>query len=94
MGEEGRGGKEGNKEEAKGKEDKTYTSFPIPVLFRKKRTESLGRWWIWRQPYVCNTVGYDLVIGSLSEKKNELEFPWDAPCKDRTCDLRITQSQD
>ena len=53
MGEEGRGGKEGKKEEAKGKEDKTYTSFPIPVMFRKKRMESLGRWWIWRPPYVC-----------------------------------------
>ena len=44
MSEEGRGGKEGKKEGGKGKENKTYTSFPIPVMFRKKRTESLGRW--------------------------------------------------
>ena len=42
MGEEGRGGKEGKKEEAKGKEDKTYTSFPIPVLFKKKKNGKLG----------------------------------------------------
>ena len=38
----GRKGKKGGGK----RKDKTYASFPIPVLF-KKRTESLSRWWIW-----------------------------------------------
>ena len=39
-----RGGR-GREERGEGKEDKTYASFYIPVLFNK-RTESLGRRWI------------------------------------------------
>ena len=55
--------KEGREE---GKEDKTYASFPIPVLF-KKRTESLGRWWIWIRSKSCTRV--PLNESSVRERK-------------------------
>ena len=59
-GEEGKGGRK------EGKEDKTYASFPIPVLF-KKRVESLGRWWIWIRSKSCTRV--PLNESSVNERK-------------------------
>ena len=50
----------------KRKEDRTYASFPIPVLF-KKRTESLGRWWIWMRSKSCTRV--PLNESSVRERK-------------------------
>ena len=69
-------GREGKKEGGKRK-DKTYASFPIPVLF-KKRTESLSRWWIWmrsnsytRVPLNESSVNERKVLGGAEHCVNE-----------------------